>query len=643
MHVVILMLLFLRLLGAQEYVDISAPDVIALHKHYSYLEDKSGKLTLDALRGQKIEQSFHPLGGHSAGFGLTKSDFWIKFALKNPQNYTVKRLLKFEYPLLDRVSFYRINRDGTYAKRVSGDSFAVSSHAKRDENIIFPIAMGPRSSEVFYLHITSQSSMDLRLTLLTDDQYYGSEIEKTALLGIFYGGAIIMVLYNFFLFLSIRERSYFYYVVFQLSNLLALLALSGLALRYLWPESPQINNTIIPFLIVLAHVTAIIFSRSFLDTKKELPRLDRSLAWVLYFSIISLGLTVVLDYYRGIILSVAVLFTTTLSLVTVGLIAYFRYNIRASKFYLLAWIVLLIGTTLTGLKNIGLLPINFFTTWGTQIGVFVELLLLSFGLADRINVMRSEKERLQKEATEKANALSEVLQKSKDELTEKVQERTAELSLTNQKLLQTISTKEALLKEIHHRVKNNLQVTISMMWLQRKRTQSKITHAVIDDNTSRLQSMAMIHELLYQSDDISMVDMQEYLLALIGLCRQNYIDGDVEIVYRLLPLQLDMDSAITMGMICNEVLSNVFKHAFQGRGEGNRLIVACEQKGRRVSLRIKDNGIGFSGRSENKKKIGLMLVHDLAEKLPMGRVVYRKWNGTYFRLEFVHEIYVSDR
>lgn len=643
MRLWILCALLVSVLWGEEYLDASKPDIIPLHNHYSYLEDKSGTLTLKALLADKMQKTFHPLGGRSAGFGLTKSDFWIKFALKNPQNYTVKRLLKFEYPLLDRVSFYRITPEGTYTERISGDSVAVSAHEKKDENIIFPIVMNPQSSEVFYVHVRSQSSMDLRLTLLDDDQYYRLEMEKLILLGIFYGGGIIMVLYNFFLFLSIRERSYFYYVVFQLANLLALLALSGLALRYLWPESPDINNTIIPFLIVLAHVTAILFSRSFLDTRKELPRLDRFLSWVLYFSMISLALTVVLDYYRGILLSVTVLFTTTLSLVTVGLIAYFRYNVRASKFYMLAWIVLLVGTALTGLKNIGLLPINFFTTWGTQIGVSFELLLLSFGLADRINVMRSEKEQLQKEATDKANALSEVLQKSKDELTEKVQERTAELRHLNAELLKSVSTKEVLLKEVHHRVKNNLQVTISMMWLQRKRTENEVARSIIDNNMARLRSMSMIHEMLYQSDDLAMVDIQEYLHELIRLCRLNTLDEEIHIKYNLQPLQLDMDTAVTMGLICNEVLTNVFKHAFEGSKSSHCLCVACEQKGDKISLRIKDNGTGFDGQSNNKKSIGLLLIRDLAEKLPMSRVVYKKWCGTYFKLEFVNEPVISHR
>jgi len=643
MRIVTVLLFFCTLLFSENYIDVSDSKSYVLHEHYFYLEDKIGNLTYEEILTNDIQKRFHPLKGRSAGFGLTKSDFWIKVPLHNPKNYPISRLLKFDYPLLDRVTFYRSNPDGTYSMKISGDSIAVALHEKKDENIVFSLVMQPHAKEVLYFHIHSMSSMDLQLYLMDNDQYYTSQVTKTALLGIFYGGASIMILYNFFLFLSIREESYFYYVIFQIANILTLLALSGVALRYLWPSYPDINNVIIPFLIVLAHVLAIMFTRTYLDTKRLLPKQDKMLLAILVFSIVILMLTAVLDYYHAIILSVVVLFVTTPSLFTVGLIAYFRYKLRASKFYMIAWILLLIGTTLTGLKNIGLMPINFFTIWGTQIGVFFELLLLSFGLADRINVIRSEKERFQDEAAQKAKVLTDILRKSKDELAQEVKDRTFELYMANLELRKSITAKEALFKEVHHRVKNNLQVIISMMWLQRKRTDNEAVHTLIDDSTARLQSMAMIHEMLYQSNDIAMVKLDEYLQSLVDLCRRNTLGESVQIISALQPLEITMDTAVTMGLICNEVLSNVFKHAFRTHETGNRLLVRCEQYGNHIRFRIKDNGIGFEGFSQNKKCIGIMLVHSLAEKLPDAKIVYKKWCGTYFSLEFLNESYISDR
>lgn len=643
MRIAAIFIFLSTLLFAENYIDASNSDYYPLHEHYLYLEDKNAQLSYQEMLQNDSQKKFHPLNGRSAGFGLTKSDFWIKVPLQNPKNYPIKRLLKFNYPLLDRVTLYHVNPDGTYTCKVSGDSIAVSEHEKKDENIVFPLDMQPHAKEVLYFHIHSMSSMDLQLYLMDDDQYYTSEITKTTLLGIFYGGAAMMILYNFFLFLSIREESYFYYVVFHVVNILTLLALSGAALRYIWPSYPEINNTIIPSLLVSSHLFAIIFTRAYLDTKTLLPKQDKLLKAILLFVLIVLIFTVFLDYHHGIILSVVVLFVTTPSLFTVGLIAYFRYKVRASKFYMIAWILLLVGTTLTGLKNIGLLPINFFTIWGTQIGVFFELLLLSFGLADRINVIRSEKERFQDEAAQKAKVLTDILRKSKDQLEKEVKERTFELYMANLALRKSISSKEALLKEVHHRVKNNLQVIISMMWLQRRRTQDSTVHMLIDDSTARLQSMAFIHEMLYQSNDIAMVKLEEYLQSLVDLCRRNSLGESVQISSTLQPLEITMDTAVTMGLICNEVLSNVFKHAFGMNETGNRLIVRCEKRGNRILLRIKDNGTGFDGFAQNKKCIGIMLVHSLAEKLPEAKIVYKKWCGTYFRLEFLNESYLSDR
>jgi len=194
MRIVAIIIFFSALLFAENYIDASNSDHYPLHEHYLYLEDKNGNLTYEEILTNNIQKRFHPLNGRSAGFGLTKSDFWIKVPLQNPQKYPIKRLLKFNYPLLDRVTFYQSNPDGTYSTNISGDSITVAEHEKKDENIIFSVVMKPHSKEVLYFHVHSMSSMDLQLYLMNDNQYYDAEITKTALLGIFYGGAAIMIL-----------------------------------------------------------------------------------------------------------------------------------------------------------------------------------------------------------------------------------------------------------------------------------------------------------------------------------------------------------------------------------------------------------------------------------------------------------------
>src|SRR3989339_675551 len=119
-RIFILLSVLVRFLSAEEYIDFSQPEA-TLHEHYRYLEDKKGELTFDSVLLEDNQKTFHPLKGRSAGFGLTKSDFWIKLSLENSQKYPIKRLLKFDYPLLDNVAFYRINPDGTYFKKISGD------------------------------------------------------------------------------------------------------------------------------------------------------------------------------------------------------------------------------------------------------------------------------------------------------------------------------------------------------------------------------------------------------------------------------------------------------------------------------------------------------------------------------------------
>lgn len=634
---VLLFLLFLFFsLNADDYIDASDSSIHDIQQHYLIFEDKSTTLELKDILSKKNQKEFRLLNGASSGFGLSKSDFWIKLPLHNPKKDVLQRLLYFEYPLLDEVTLYTKNSDGSYEKTVSGDSIPISLHQKKDENILFSLSLKPQTKKVFYIHIKSKSSMDLRLLLLDEAQYYKKTAEKNTIIGLFYGAALIMILYNLFIYFAIRDKAYLYYVVFQTVGILTLFSLSGLSFKFLWPELPYLNNHLLTLLMTMTYILTIAFTRVFLDTKRYLPREDKILKSLLVIYTFAIIPVLYMEYHSSLLIAVVIIFTSMITLIIVGMLAFFKYKVRAARYYLLAWLLLILFNLLFLLKKIGLIDNSFITIWGAEIGVVLELLLLSFGLADRFNVMRNEKEKLQKEAIEKADILANVLKRSKNELEQKVKERTVELSLANNDLQKSLITVKLLFKELHHRVKNNIQITISIMLLQKKRAKEKAVHSIIDDNTMRLQSISTIHELLYKDNDISIVYMRKYINALLFSYQQNTIDTQVSIVKDIDSFRLDMDSAITVGLIFNELLTNICKHAFTHRSD-NCLIIRCKEKNNIVTLSIKDNGIGFDKNRTNKDTLGLLLIEDLCLKLDNAKTSYKKWHGSYFKLEFTNE------
>ncbi len=221
------------------------------------------------------------------------------------------------------------------------------------------------------------------------------------------------------------------------------------------------------------------------------------------------------------------------------------------------------------------------------------------------------------------------------ELKAKVEEKTFSLKEVEEELTQSLSEKEVLLKEIHHRVKNNLAVVTALLDLQyMNSTEEKVKH-VLSDSKSRVKSMAYIHETLYQTENFSKVDLQEYLDR---LCKSinttfNPTGKNISITLDTSGHSLEMSKAIPLGLLLNELLVNSYKHAFRNRSEGS-INVLLEKNGDKLELRVKDDGVGFEF-NENKKinrTLGMTIIKTLARQLQGEVEMNSQKNGTQFKL-----------
>jgi two-component sensor histidine kinase len=186
-------------------------------------------------------------------------------------------------------------------------------------------------------------------------------------------------------------------------------------------------------------------------------------------------------------------------------------------------------------------------------------------------------------------------------------------SKSNVIISKSLSEKEILLKEIHHRVKNNLQVISSLLSLQSRYIEDKGAKEMVNEGQNRVKSMALIHQKLYQRDNLTGVEALDYIQNLSGTLQSAYgIDPDkLEVVYEVDNLNLDVDTMIPIGLILNELISNAFKHAFPS-GEG-KLTILFQQKGEQLLLVVKDDGIGTS--KDITDSFGMRMIHSLSRKL----------------------------
>lgn len=237
----------------------------------------------------------------------------------------------------------------------------------------------------------------------------------------------------------------------------------------------------------------------------------------------------------------------------------------------------------------------------------------------------------------------------KEELERKIRERTEELQLINKVLSEEITArkksekmvraslaeKEVMLKEIHHRVKNNLQVISSLLSLQSGYTDDEEASNLLRECQHRVRSMSMLHEKLYRSADLSRIDMREYALTLISFLLRSYsVDGKVNPSYDIRDIHMGIDSAIPCGLIINELISNALTHAFDFKDKG-KLRVSMHRENGRIKLEVSDDGRGLPEdfTISGSRTLGMTLVETLAQQLN-GDVEFFNSNGATIRITF---------
>jgi two-component sensor histidine kinase len=217
------------------------------------------------------------------------------------------------------------------------------------------------------------------------------------------------------------------------------------------------------------------------------------------------------------------------------------------------------------------------------------------------------------------------------------EERVEEQRATLERQTVSLQQRETLLREIHHRVKNNMQVMSSLLSLQARAAVHPETRKVLEDNQNRIQSMALLHEILYQSDDLAMVDFPKYVLRTVDyLFRSCGVkDRQIHLHTELDQLALELDDALPFGLLISEVVSNSLKHAFpDGRG-GQVSVFLRQQSDTTISLVLSDDGIGLPRELDwtTSRSLGLRLVRALAQQL-RGTLEIRSQGGTEVRLTF---------
>ena len=214
-----------------------------------------------------------------------------------------------------------------------------------------------------------------------------------------------------------------------------------------------------------------------------------------------------------------------------------------------------------------------------------------------------------------------------------------------EQLRNSLIEKEILLKEIHHRVKNNLQVVMSLLNLQANAVENKVVREAFAKSNDRINAMALIHESLYQSDDFSKISPEKYIDKLIQSTVSTFGSIDKQIKHELDIEEIDiaMDEAIPMALVINELLSNSYKHAFPNGRVGKITVVLKEIEDETILLKYSDDGVGIQKEiiPHELDSLGMQLIYDLVEGQLKGEVELETTNGTHYLITFNKSSYLN--
>ncbi|MEP6823468.1 MAG: 7TM diverse intracellular signaling domain-containing protein [Ramlibacter sp.] len=405
-----------------ENVPIGQDESYLLSPHFSFLEDRRGQLTLDDVRKPRPHARFQPVAaGPGANFGLTNSAIWLRVTLDVAPGAPRDWLLELAYPPLDRFELWTPDAAGTYTQQIGGDLLPFAQRAVAHRNHVMPVHLEPGAQATLYLRLKSEGTVSAPVRLWQPAALWRHDQGSYAALSLYFGLLIGLLLYNLLLFVSVRDPAYLVYVLFVAGMALAQAALTGLGYQFLWPNQTWWNSVSPPAGMAATATFGLLFARSFLSSAARMPMVDKLILAQAGGWLLSLAAALVLPYIVSSWMVTVLAVVSVVTLVGAGVVSV-RRDHPGSRYFLLAWALLLMGVVTLSLHNTGVLPSNAITANALLIGSALEMVLLSFALADRINVSRRFKEVAQARIAAE-RAMVEALSQSQERLRTVLEER----------------------------------------------------------------------------------------------------------------------------------------------------------------------------------------------------------------------------
>ncbi|HTH56304.1 MAG TPA: 7TM diverse intracellular signaling domain-containing protein [Cyclobacteriaceae bacterium] len=396
-----------------------------------YFVDTTNSIPFAKISSTEFENQFQKHSSyHNSDFKENKS-YWIKLVLKPPVSSEKFWLLEFYDQTIDSLVAYVPQPTGQFKRVPLGDHQRFSSRIFLHKNFELPLQFEGRNVTSYFFKVRSHEFADIRLALRSTSYFVYYALNEYYLYGMFYGMILIITLYNFMVYLAIREIKFIYYICYILSVALYAMSYDGIGFQYLWPSHPTFNDWAIGVSLYSVILWSLIFTKRFLSARATAPRLNRLLSIVIIartiWFVVSLTVFPRLLTYRVLeIIPLSIIFFTAISVWSNGY--------RPARFFVIAYGVLFTGFFLRTLVYFNVIPFTIVTHYSLHFSFAFEMLFLTVALGDRIRILKDNRDRALKRIISQQRTNMALQDKVNRELEEKVKERTIEVDLKNSQL-----------------------------------------------------------------------------------------------------------------------------------------------------------------------------------------------------------------
>jgi len=584
-----ILLFFTNILYAKIITIDDKTDALEILSSSQIYDDKTRKLTIDDIVSKVIK--FEDNDKERLSYGYSPDiDVWVKFTVKNISDKPVQKLLEYGNSMTTNVVFYDVQDD------VKVQDGLLNLNPKRGSiNPVFKLELQPNQTKTFYIKASSHiTTLIIKLNVWESHKFYKNELTHQAVLFLFFGAMFVLAIYNLFIYFFTKDISYLFYVLYIFGVVIHHLMYVGVAPIYLLNQNIILNVVHYASLLSIFPILSVAFFTKYFLNIQQYEVLNKILNIII---LITIFLTIVFlstdtfNKFRNLLPILLFMY-----LVFLTFYAVFKKN-RQAYFIAIGWLLILLAISLMYLSSIGLFDIYKYFPYIVEMAFITEAIIFAIALSDKINTL-------------KTNLIAQ--KRTENERLEfQVQEKTKDLKLS-------LEEKTLLLQELNHRVKNNMQMIVSMIRLQTNDIEDIKVQSLFITTQNRLNAMSELHELLYQKEDISYINAYEYFTTLIDGLQETYLQN-IKINY-IIDTDLATEQAISCGIILNELVTNSLKYAFNKQIKEDRYIDIFLSKFQdKYTLIVKDNGTGYN-QEKTKKSFGLILVTTLVESKLQGTI-----------------------